>query len=170
MYATLEISDNYLENNWSGVALRENADQFCDSPANTGSRYCTGGRAGISDHVRRRDDRHRPLLLRLSLEEPERPCDQQRLPPRPGRHRLHEHDGVLRRAGAVLNWGAYPTWPPYTSRTIQDAITFKQNNRFTNNRYLGDGRFTPYEMGRILTFSSWQGARYGQDGGSTLIG
>ena len=37
----IEIYRNVLENNWSGITLWENADRFCNSPANTSSGDCT---------------------------------------------------------------------------------------------------------------------------------
>ena len=37
----IEIYGNMLENNWSGITLWENADRFCNSPANTSSGDCT---------------------------------------------------------------------------------------------------------------------------------
>jgi hypothetical protein len=38
---TIDISNNLIEDNYKGVTLWENADRFCDSPANTSSGYCT---------------------------------------------------------------------------------------------------------------------------------
>ncbi|MCA1675770.1 MAG: right-handed parallel beta-helix repeat-containing protein, partial [Actinobacteria bacterium] len=47
---TLEITGNYLEDNWGGVALWEAAERFCASPANTSSSYCTKVNPAI-DHT-----------------------------------------------------------------------------------------------------------------------
>ncbi len=37
----LEISGNLFEDNWNAITLWENADRFCNSPANTSSADCT---------------------------------------------------------------------------------------------------------------------------------
>lgn len=37
----IEVYRNLLEDNWSGITLWENADRFCNSPANTSSGDCT---------------------------------------------------------------------------------------------------------------------------------
>ncbi|WP_229858460.1 right-handed parallel beta-helix repeat-containing protein, partial [Streptomyces anandii] len=37
----IDIYGNVLEDNWSGITLWENADRFCNSPANTSSGDCT---------------------------------------------------------------------------------------------------------------------------------
>ena len=55
---------------------------------------------------------------------------------------------------------------PYTKAAVQDAITFKQENRWSNNTYSGPWKFTPFEFSRFLTPAQWQGAPYNQDAGS----
>ena len=37
----IDVYGNVMENNWSGITLWENADRFCNSPANTSSDSCT---------------------------------------------------------------------------------------------------------------------------------
>ena len=37
----IEIYDNAFDNNWSGITAWENADRFCNSPANTSTGVCT---------------------------------------------------------------------------------------------------------------------------------
>ena len=70
---------------------------------------------------------------------------------------------------AILsNFGTYPSWSPYQGTVIQDAIAYGQNNRFSNNHYVGDWAFTAYEAGRFLRFAAWQAAPYSQDAGSTI--
>src|SRR4029450_456435 len=38
---TVDISNNLIEDNYNGVTLWENADRFCNSPANSSTGYCT---------------------------------------------------------------------------------------------------------------------------------
>ncbi|MDQ6724886.1 MAG: hypothetical protein M3066_01725, partial [Actinomycetota bacterium] len=52
-----------------------------------------------------------------------------------------------------------------------DAITYHQNNVFSNNRYVGDWHFAAKEaVGNPLTFAQWQVAPSSQDAGSTMNG
>ena len=49
---SIDISYNLFQDNWSGVTLWENADRYCNSPANTSSDYCTlGGAATLQTCV-----------------------------------------------------------------------------------------------------------------------
>jgi hypothetical protein len=70
----------------------------------------------------------------------------------------------------LSNYGTYPSWAPYKARVVQEAITFGQNNVFTANRYVGDWRFNPYEMSRLVDLVTWQSAPYNQDAGSSVVG
>ena len=47
-FSTLDISGNVFTDNWSGVILWENADRFCNSPANTSAADCTIVNPGIT--------------------------------------------------------------------------------------------------------------------------
>ena len=40
-YSTIEVANNRFVDNWAGIVLWENADRFCNSPANSSSGYCT---------------------------------------------------------------------------------------------------------------------------------
>jgi len=163
---SLDISGNHLEDNWGGVALWENADRFCGSPANTSGGYCTvGGAATLTtcvpgtidaapydadcrwrtQNVSVRDNDF--LLDRAAIGCRDDPCGQQAL---------------------LSNYGTYPSWSPYRGRAVQEDITFHQNNRFRGNRYVGDWRFTAYEPGRMLDFTAWRAAPYGQDLDSSM--
>jgi hypothetical protein len=48
---------------------------------------------------------------------------------------------------------------------VQDAIVYRQNNRFADNTYRGDWRFTALEPGNTEALAAWQ-ATYHQDVGS----
>jgi hypothetical protein len=65
------------------------------------------------------------------------------------------------------NWGTSPSWSPYTTTKVQNAIAYHQNNKFSNNTYHGSWRFMPFDTGKRLTLSEFQGAPYNQDAGST---
>ena len=161
----VDIYGNVLEDNWSGITLWENADRFCNSPANTSSGYCT----------------------RL-LDNPEK-CSSPAIDKGPlyndcrwKTQRVHIHDNVFRfdpnvvgcskgfagRMSVLSNWGTVPDWSPYKERVIQDSITFKQDNVWRANTYVGPWSFGAFEAGRELPVPQWQAAPYGQDSGSTF--
>lgn len=164
-YSSIDITGNLLENNWSGVTLWENADRFCNSPANTSSNYCTKlvpnvsqcaqpgiasaplysdcrwktQRVGIHDN----SFRHNPTAIGC--------------PPTPG---------YCGRMAVLSNNGTSPEWSPYKGTVIQDAITFQQTNAWHNNDYTGPWMFTPHDTGRLIDTATWQAAPYSQDKGS----
>lgn len=167
--ATLEIVGNSFEDNWSGITLWEAAERFCNSPANTSSGYCTKvnpavtlstcveGQINNSPYFH--DCRWKTQNIRVDGNE--------------FRHNPANlgncSSAYCGRMALVASWGtAYPSWSPYLGTSIQDAVTFTRNNRFTNNRYYGPWRFTPYDAGRNVSFATWQAAPYNQDAGSTL--
>jgi hypothetical protein len=68
------------------------------------------------------------------------------------------------------NFGTHPSNSPYLGTVVQNAITFEQNNRWSNNEYHGPWRFMPFDMGRNIAFPDWQATPYQQDAGSTFDG
>jgi len=161
--AKIEISRNVLENNWSGITLWENADRYCNSPANTSSGDCTrlvpdvktcADPAIVSD----------PLLsdCRWKTQHVD----------------IHDNKFVLDpavvgcqascgRMGLLSNFGTYPDWSPYKGDVVQEAITHKQDNHWHDNSYAGPWTFIAYTTDRILEIGEWEGSPYSQDAGST---
>ncbi len=106
-----------------------------------------------------------PGRFRLSLAESELDRHQQHLLAQlEGCHRLHLD--LCANQGLFSNYGTYPSWSPYKAGVVQEATTFHQHNRWSNNRYVDDWRFTAYEGARKLTSDQWRAAAYNQDGGS----
>lgn len=171
-YTTVEITANEFDNNWGGIALWENADRFCNSPANTGS-DCTlpmGGtqervsecsQPGISSEPLYWDCRWRTKDLDIH-------------------HNTFSHDplvigGIVNNgcdpkfcgiSAVFSNVGTYPDWSPYHGDVIQQAITWEQNNRWHDNTYTGPWSFKSFDMGPREAPSEWQAT--GQDTGSTF--
>ncbi|MFE3165070.1 right-handed parallel beta-helix repeat-containing protein [Streptomyces sp. NPDC059224] len=160
----IEIYRNVLENNWSGITLWENADRFCNSPANTSSGDCTllvkdTGRcvkpaidkaplyADCRWKTQRVDIHDNRFVLDKSVVECTEMCD---------------------RMAVLSNYGTYPDWSPYKGEKVAEAITHKQDNRWHDNVYLGPWKFVAYDPSRVLDFDEWQGMDYRQDAGSTL--
>jgi Right handed beta helix region len=161
----IEIYGNVLENNWAGITAWEDANRFCNSPANTSATYCT------------------PLVPSQSE------CSQPGIAAKPlyddcrwKTQRVDIHDNTFAFATAVVrcaipmsgrmavlaNSGTYPDWSPYKGSRVQQAITFEQRVRWHNNTYRGPWTFTPFGTDRSLNVAEWQAEPYRQDLGSTF--
>ncbi|MFJ2766282.1 right-handed parallel beta-helix repeat-containing protein [Streptomyces sp. NPDC087300] len=160
----IEISRNVLENNWSGITLWENADRFCNSPANTSSGDCT---LLVPDT----DRCAKPAIAKAPLYSDCR-WKTQRVDIHDNRFILDK--SVLKctskcdRMALLANYGTYPDWSPYQGERVAEAITAKQHNRWHDNVYLGPWKFVAHDPSRVLDFGQWQATPYDQDKGSTL--
>ncbi|MFD5820107.1 right-handed parallel beta-helix repeat-containing protein [Streptomyces sp. NPDC127038] len=160
----IEIDRNLLENNWSGITLWENADRFCNSPANTSSGDCT-------------------LLVKNTKR-----CAQPAIAAAPlyadcrwktQRVDIHNNRFLLDksvigctvrcdRMAVLSNYGTYPDWSPYKAERVAEAITLKQHNSWHDNTYVGPWSFVAHDPSRILNSAQWQAVPYRQDAGSTF--
>ncbi|MFD6904467.1 right-handed parallel beta-helix repeat-containing protein [Streptomyces sp. NPDC060077] len=160
----IEIHHNLLENNWSGITLWENADRFCNSPANTSSGDCTllvedtdrCVRPGIATaplyadcrwRTQRVDIHDNRFVLDKSVVDCAVKCD---------------------RMAVLANYGTYPDWSPYQGERVAEAITHGQHNRWHDNVYVGPWKFVAHDPSRVLDPGQWQAAPYRQDEGSTF--
>lgn len=165
-YATLEISGNVFEDNWSGVVLWENANRFCNSPAHTSAGYCTNvGVASIQAcvtptiNVEPYYSDCRWKTKNVSVYDNDFRMDKAKLPGCAAAVSCGKQ-------ALMSNWGSYPDWSPYRTTAVQKEITFNQNNRFAQNRYVGDWGYMVYDIGHVVTFDEWRASPYGQDSGS----
>ncbi|MFG3321241.1 right-handed parallel beta-helix repeat-containing protein [Streptomyces sp. NPDC048171] len=160
----IEIYGNTLENNWSGITLWENADRFCNSPANTSSGECTL-------LVKDTDRCAQPAIATAPLYADCRWKTQ--------RVTIHDNRFVLDksvvdctalcdRMAVLANYGTYPDWSPYQGERVAEAITGEQHNRWYDNVYLGAWTFVAHDPSRTLDSGQWQGMPYRQDEGSTF--
>ncbi|MFI2207042.1 right-handed parallel beta-helix repeat-containing protein [Streptomyces sp. NPDC020192] len=160
----IEIYGNLLENNWSGITLWENADRFCNSPANTSSGDCTL----LVQKTSRCAD---PAIAKAPLYADCRWKTQ--------RVDIHNNRFVLDksvmkcttkcdRMAVLSNYGTYPDWSPYKGEQVAEAITLKQHNLWYDNVYTGPWTFVVHDPSQVLTFQDWKGTPYQQDAGSTL--
>ncbi|QKW03131.1 right-handed parallel beta-helix repeat-containing protein [Streptomyces sp. NA02536] len=160
----IEIHRNVLEDNWSGITLWENADRFCNSPANTSSGDCT---LLVKDTGRCT----RPAIATAPLYADCRWRTQ--------RVDIHDNRFVLDksvvdcavkcdRMAVLANYGTYPDWSPYQGERVAEAITLEQHNRWHDNVYIGPWKFVAHDPSRVLDSAQWQGAPYRQDAGSTF--
>lgn len=153
-----------MENNWSGITLWENADRFCNSPANTSSGDCT---LLVPDT----DRCAKPAIAKAPLYADCRWKTQ--------RVDIHDNRFVLDtsvvkctvkcdRMAVLANYGTYPDWSPYKGEGVAEAITRKQHNRWHDNVYLGPWKFVAHDPSQVLDFGQWQSTPNQQDAGSTL--
>ncbi|MGW7424634.1 right-handed parallel beta-helix repeat-containing protein [Streptomyces sp. NPDC054813] len=160
----IKIYRNVLENNWSGITLWENADRFCNSPANTSSGDCTL-------LVKNADRCAKPAIAKAPLYADCR-WKTQRVDIHDNRFVLDESvvkcTEMCDRMAVLSNYGTYPDWSPYKGEKVAEAITHKQDNRWHDNTYLGPWKFVAYDPSRVLDFGEWQGTDYRQDAGSTV--
>jgi parallel beta-helix repeat protein len=155
----IDIRGNMFSDNWSGITLWENADRFCNSPANTSTLSCTPLAPAVTDCAQ-------PAISTAPLFDDCRWKTQRVLV----RDNTFEFDsttpGCLAMCGrmAVLsNYGTYPDWSPYKAWTVADAITFNQGNQWSDNLYYGPWTFVVHDPSRALSIAAWQAAPYGQD-------
>lgn len=171
----IDIHDNQFTDNWGGVILWENADRFCSSPANTSSGYCTivSPSATLANCTDPANGGH------VNVEPYKSDC-------RWKTQNVSVHNNVfsMNRSnitncattascgfqGIFANSGSFPSWSPYMGSGVQNAITFSQNNHFSNNTYIGDWSFRPKTESATTIFAIWQGSPYSQDVGSTYNG
>ncbi|CBG69455.1 putative lipoprotein [Streptomyces scabiei 87.22] len=158
----IEIYRNVLENNWSGITLWENADRFCNSPANTSSGECT---LLVKDIKRCK----RPAITTAPLYDDCR-WRTQRVDVHDNRFVLDKSvlDCAVKcdRMAVLANYGTYPDWSPYRGERVAEAITRKQHNRWHDNVYRGPWRFVVHDPSRVLDFAQWRDTPYRQDAGS----
>ncbi|MFJ9037793.1 right-handed parallel beta-helix repeat-containing protein [Streptomyces sp. NPDC102406] len=160
----IEVYGNVLEDNWSGITLWENADRFCNSPANTSSGDCTL-------LVPKTDRCAEPAIAEAPLYADCR-WKTQRVDIHDNRFLLDK--AVLRctekcdRMALLANYGTYPDWSPYQGEKVAEAVTHEQHNRWHDNTYVGPWKFVAKDPSTVLDAGQWQGAPYQQDAGSTF--
>ncbi|MFC8125784.1 right-handed parallel beta-helix repeat-containing protein [Streptomyces sp. NPDC057302] len=159
----IEVYQNLLENNWSGITLWENADRFCNSPANTSSGDCTL-------LVKKTDRCARPAIKKAPLYSDCR-WKTQRVDIHTNRFVLDKSvvkcTAKCDRMALLANYGTYPDWSPYMGERVAEAITRKQHNRWHDNVYVGQWKFVAHDPSKVLDFGQWQSTPYEQDKGST---
>ncbi|MEP9381745.1 right-handed parallel beta-helix repeat-containing protein [Nocardioides sp. KR10-350] len=167
----LLVSGNLFEDNWSGVILWENADRFAGSPANTSS----GATTLVNPKVATEAACSTPATVKTKPYVDDCRWKTQHVRVTGNRFVLHRAkiEGCTTRSlcginGVFSQWGTYPAWSPFKGDIVEDAITFKQGNRFTRNAYVGPWRFMAHELGQQVSWAQWRAAPYGQDSGSSL--
>jgi parallel beta helix pectate lyase-like protein len=159
----IDIYRNLLQDNWSGITVWENADRFCNSPANP-SDDCTKlvpdpascAQPGIASEPLRTDCRWRSQ--RVDVHD-----NQFLLDPA-----VPRCESLCGRMGLLANYGSYPDWSPYQGDGVQEAVTFDQHNRWRHNSYVGPWTFMAHDTSMVLDETKWRAAPYNQDTDSSF--
>jgi hypothetical protein len=170
---TLAITGNTFTDNWSGVVLWENADRFCNSPANTSSSDCTLAdprkatlKTCVTANISRKpyfgDCRWKTQNVLVSKNT--FTFSRADLGPSCTAANFCGFNGLF------SQYGTYPSWSPYHGTVVENNITFHQNNHFEENTYTGPWQFVVQSQGNAVGWSQWRAAPYGQDAGSTETG
>jgi hypothetical protein len=159
----VEVYGNLFDRNWSGITAFSDANRFCTSPVNTSRGACTRLVANTSDCVQ----------PGISTEPLFSDC-------RWKTQHLAVHDntfvfdpsavgcpnGLCGTMALLANTGTTPDWSPYRGSTVQDAVTFRQDNVWSHNVYVGPWRFVVHDTTRRVDFNGWREGPYRQDAGS----
>ncbi|AEA24086.1 right-handed parallel beta-helix repeat-containing protein [Pseudonocardia benzenivorans] len=162
--AEIDISGNRFENNWGGIVAWENADRFCNSPANTSTGVCTLLVPDVATCVQ-------PGIATPPLYDDCRWKTQN----------VDVHDNTFvadpavvgcdpryaSRSAVLSNYGTYPDWSPYHGEVIQKAISTAQHNTWANNTYQGNWSFVFGAVEVAVSAADWQNTQK-QDVGSTF--
>ncbi|MGH3762036.1 right-handed parallel beta-helix repeat-containing protein [Actinophytocola sp.] len=154
----IDVYGNELTDNWNGITLWENADRFCNSPANT-SGDCTllvPNKATCSQPAIAKPpyyDDCRWKTQNVDIHDNSFTVDTKAL----------RCDDMCARMAVLSNYGTYPDWSPYREDAVQQAITFEQNNRWRNNRYTGQWSFVVHDTSETIDAAAWRADPYEQD-------
>ncbi|HEX6258480.1 MAG TPA: right-handed parallel beta-helix repeat-containing protein [Candidatus Saccharimonadales bacterium] len=180
----LRIQNNLLEDNFSGISIFENSNRFCNSNGNTSKTYCTPfvtptiipspydftypnpinathpcytdvSSAPYTVNCRWHSKNVQVSKNEFRFTEANVPCA-----------------GTFCGVQALFATGANNIpWAPaaYNISTIQNNVMFNNNNKFSDNTYIGDWRFVK-GSGERINWDTWRSSPYLQDNGSTLTG
>lgn len=167
---TLAITGNTFTDNWGGVVLWENANRFCGSPVNTSTGDCTlvsprtvtpssCNPANIARKPYYNDCRWKTQNVLVSGNN--FTFDPAKIGPDCTPAKYCGFNGIF------SEWGSDPSWSPYQAISVENHITFDQNNHFRSNAYNGPWRFMVHEQGNVVSWAAWRARPYDQDRGST---
>jgi hypothetical protein len=168
---TFLIAKNSFIDNWGGVILWENADRFCNSPANTSSGTCTLADPSVATikSCNATNIKQQPYLGDCRWKTQNVQVQDNVFSFKPsdiGPSCTPANECGFQ--GVFSEYGTYPNWSPYHKTVIEQQITYNQNNHFQANTYIGPWIFMIYEQGNVVNWAQWQGKPYQQDKGSTL--
>jgi hypothetical protein len=165
----LDVTHNTFINNWSGVILWENANRFCNSPANTSGGSCTLVNPGVVTlkACNAANIAKQPYIADCRWKTQNVSVD----------HNVFDFNAAAVSPlcnpatgcgyqGVFSEFGTYPSWSPYQKTVVEEAITYHQDNHFLDNTYNGPWQFMAYQQGKNVGWKAWTGGPYRQDAGS----
>jgi parallel beta-helix repeat protein len=164
------VSGNQFIDNWSGVVAWENADRFAGSPANTSTGEGTLVNRSVATVEACSDKaniKSKPYFDDCRWKTQNIVVDGNVFRTDPSKIHLCVSAMGCGFNGLFSNYGTYPRWSPYKAKVVEENITFRQNNVWRNNTYVGDWQFMVEESGHMVSWDVWRAAPYHQDSGST---
>ncbi len=166
----IRVAGNRFVDNWSGVVAWENADRFAGSPANTSTGQAPLVNPGVvtaASCSERANVTRQPYLDDCRWKTQNVVVEGNVFSIDPNNISLCAHATSCGFNGLFSNYGTYPRWSPYRGEVVAQNLTFKQNNVWKRNTYVGDWQFVAEEMGNAVDWDVWRAAPYNQDVGST---
>lgn len=167
----VRVAGNRFVDNWSGVVAWENADRFAGSPANTSTGQAPLVNPGVvtaASCADRSKISREPYVDDCRWKTQNVVVEDNIFSVDPNHISLCAHTTSCGFNGLFSNYGSYPRWSPYLGEVVAQNLTFKQNNVFRHNTYIGDWQFVAEDMGSSVDFDVWRSAPYNQDAGSTV--
>lgn len=180
----LQIKNNLLEDNFSGISIFENSNRFCNSNGNTSKTYCTP--FVTPNIIPSPYDYTYPNPINAT-----HPCYTSiTTGSYPANCRWHSKNvqvfdnefrfteanvpcaGTFCGVQALFATGANNIpWAPtaYNIQNVQNDVMFNNNNKFFRNTYIGDWRFVK-GSGEGINWDTWKSSPYLQDDQSTIGG
>lgn len=163
---SMKIATNTLTDNWGGIVLWENADRFCRA-TDTGDGVCTLVNPSVVTRTscNQTNINNPPYFNDCRWKTQNVLVTGNTISLTPAHVPFCTQANYCGYEGLFSQYGTYPSWSPYTANTVEDHITFNQNNKWVNNIYNGTVYFDAHEQGNTVSRSIWQ-STYGQDTGS----
>ena len=168
---TFLITGNDFVNNWGGVILWENSNRFCNSPSNTSSGVCTlvDPAAATVSSCDAKNIARAPYYADCRWKTQNVTVDHNNFdfsPASIGPSCTASKECGFQ--GVFSEYGTFPSWSPYTGTSVENHITFSQDNHFTDNVYRGPWRFMMHAQDNVVSWVTWRSGPYRQDAGSTV--
>jgi hypothetical protein len=180
----LQVKNNLIEDNFSGITIYENSNRFCNSNGNTSKTYCTPfvspGQISepYNDTYPNPISSTHPCYTNIASAPYLTDCRWHAKNVKVFNNEFRFDKNVVPCAGnycgaqSLLATGSDNIpWAPaeYAIAAIQNKVLFMSGNNFYNNNYYGEWKFTK-AYGETISRYGWQAGPYNQDTGSTFIG
>jgi hypothetical protein len=180
----LQVKNNLIEDNFSGVTIYENSNRFCNSNGNTSTTYCTPfvepnqlSEPYDSNYPNPISSVH-PCYTDISSDPYTYDCrwHAKNIKVFQNEFRFNKQNvpcaGSYCGAQSLLATGADNIpWAPndYAIAAVQNKVLFNSGNEFYDNDYYGEWKYTK-AYGESISRYGWQAGPYNQDVGSTFTG